>query len=63
MNAVGADQQVAVRRGAMAAGAVEEMGGNTGVILVKGAEPMAGMDPLIAKPRADRLVDDAAGPR
>ena len=59
MNPVGADQHVAVRGGAMAAGAVEEISGDAGFILTEGAKPMAGVGSRVAEPRANRLVDDA----
>ena len=44
MDAVGADQDIAARGGAMRAVAAEEISGDAGLVLREGAEPVAGMD-------------------
>ena len=58
MNAVGADQDVALCGADMRAGAVEEISGDAGFILLEGAKPVAGMHPRFAEPGAHGLIDD-----
>ena len=57
VDAVGTDQHVAARGRAVRAAAVEEIGGDAGLVLAERAEPVAGTDAPFAEPRARRLVD------
>src|SRR5215472_5218410 len=62
MDAVGADQNVAMGGGALCPGAIEEIGGDAGFILVESAEAMAGMDARFANALSHGLVDHALEP-
>jgi len=62
MNAVGADQHVAFGGAPVRAVAVEEPGGDAAFVLGEAAEPVAGVQPAFAEPRAHRLMDDALQP-
>ena len=62
MDAVGADQHVAVRGAPVRAVAIEEIGGDAALVLLEVAEPMAGVQPAFAEPRAHRLMDHALQP-
>ena len=62
VDAVGADQHVAVSGAAVRAVAVEEIGGDAALVLFEAAEPVAGVQAAFAEPRAHRLVDHALQP-
>ena len=59
MDAVGADQHVALRGFDMRAGAVEEMRDHAAFMLREGAEPAAGVDRLATQPFLDGAMDHA----
>ena len=62
MDAVGADQHIAARGLGMRAVAIEEIGGDAGLVLGEGTEPRAGMDFRFAEPRSHGLIDHALQP-
>src|SRR6185312_4187670 len=62
MNAVGADQHVAMRGRSLRAVTIEEIRGHAAFVLAKGAEPMPGMDTRLAEPGAHRLPDHCLQP-
>src|SRR5262249_19088189 len=59
MNAVGANEHVAVSGGTMRAVPIEEIGDHAAVVLGKSAKPMAGMNARLAQSRAHSLKDHA----
>lgn len=62
VDAVGADQHVAVRGVAVGAVAVEEVGRHPALVLTKRAEPMAGVNARLADARPRGVIDDALQP-
>src|SRR5262245_46312003 len=62
MDAVGADQNVAMGGLHMPAVAIEEPGGDAGFVLGERAQPRAGMDARFAEPRPHRLIDHRLEP-
>src|SRR6476469_2341119 len=62
MNAIGADQDVALRGRTLRAVTVEEIRGHAAFVLAKGAQSMAGMDAGLAEPRPHRLPNDRLQP-
>ena len=62
MDAVGADQNIAARGVAMAAAAIEEIGGDAAIVLRERAEPAIQMDARFTQAGARRLVDDVLQP-
>jgi hypothetical protein len=59
VDAVGADQDVAMGGAAVRAVPVEEVGRDAAVVLAEVAEPVAGVQAAFAEPRAHRLMDHA----
>jgi len=62
VNSIGADEHVAARGRAVGSVAIEEIGGHAGLVLGKGAEPMAGVDARLAETRAHGVVDHPLQP-
>ena len=62
IDAVGADQDVAMRGRAVRPVAIEKVGGHTRLVLPVRSETVAGVDVFFAEPRTDGLVDDAVQP-
>ena len=62
MQPVGADQDIAACGADMRAAAIEEIGGDAGLVLGEGAEPVPGMDARFAEPRPRRGIDHALQP-
>src|SRR5262249_39020253 len=62
MDAVGADEDVAVRGGAMCAATIEEIGAHARFVLTKRPQTMPAEDTRFTEPRAHRLIDQGLQP-